>query len=359
MPTSVTATAKDKIDINQYSQSGVLGFTSWPKDFFTYARAGGLNNKPKSLVTSGLKPSWTISAAAPAATPAAVTIDVTTGTAMLDEQEAELSVAAQFSLTPAGIGAGDNYFRFFLNPTREIQTVVMSDLSGTHVAPTTRLNGDPIQDGDGYVICGIEPSQLIAYAYYKRVRGAWVETDMTYLPTPANTQQGQFKLLSGKTIKKVTASNFTVNAIEGWTKYGTITQPWEVPSAPRGIMRNSSSLQVFTANLYYYVLPLDVTATFTNGSDTVTLDYDDRAVFSDIVNSILNTNTLEIDGAALDAAGYAASTGVITLAANYTGTTGTKQVTITPVTPANIYVRSTSKSELTLPQQPTFRLENS
>lgn len=357
MPTSVTATAKDKIEINQYSQSGVLGFTSWPKDFFTYARTGGLNNKPKSLALSGLKPSWTIASAAPASTPAAVTIDVSTGTALLDEQEAELYVAAQFSLTPAGIGAGDNYFRFFLNPTRQIQTVVMTDLSGSHTAPTTRLNGDPIQDGDGYVVCGIEPSQLIAYVYYKRVRGAWVETDLIYAPTPATTQQGQFKLLSGATIKKVTATNFTVNAIEGWTKYGTITQPWEVPSAPRGIFRNSASLQLFTANLYYYVLPLNVTATFTNGSDTVTLDYDDRAVFNDIVDSIPDVAALKIDAALLDS--YVSSTGVITLAANYTGTSGTKQVTITPATPANIYIRSVSKTELTLPQQPTFRLENS
>ena len=333
--------AASQVDSGQLQLMGAPGFR-FLKDLWPGFRSGGLAYYPYSSIKSGLGASWTLAAANPSASAAAVTVAVAAGNALIDAQDAILASGINVTFTPENIQNGENFFRIFAAPTRVLQPVLANN--GVYTAPTTRLNGDPIDEGDRYAECAFYPEHLETLQFYKFVNGVWTLVDMSF-ESEAGTQEGYNRTLGGACHRKITASNFMVNAIEVPIYVGA-KYPVSSYRPAQARLRAAASLEIATAKLYYHVLPLSVTATFTNGSDEVTLDYANRSVFNDIVNSIVATTTLEIDGAALAADGYAASTGVITLGANYAGTTGTKQVLITPVTEANIYVRSLAKSEL-------------
>lgn len=337
---------------------GAPGFRFF-KDLYPDSRKGGLSYYPYSSIKSGFTPSWTLSVANPVATPANVTVAVAAGTALIDAQDAALTSGVNVTFTPEEVSNGENYFRVFVSPTRVLQPVVASN--GVFTPPTTRLNGDAVQDGDRYVECVDYPEHLEARGdgFYRLQYGTWVKVDPSFEKPDFPVQEGYNRTFGAKTVSKLALSNFTVNAMEA-PIYINGGFPLNSYSPARARLRNPASLEIATANLYYHVLPLSITATFTNGSGSVQLEnpsaYIDypgrqeqvisRAIFADLAASVAATTTLAIDGAAIAADGYDAATGVITLAANYTGTTGTKQVLITPVTPANIYVLSTSKSEL-------------
>ena len=335
-------TAASQLQTGLRPLMGAPGFRFF-KDLYPGGRAGGLNYYPFSSIKSGLTPSWTLSAAAPAASPANITVAIAAGHALLDAQPATLASGVNITITPEDVTNGSNYFRIFLNPSRKLQPVVPS--GGVYTAPTTLLNGDAVADGDYYAECVDFPTHLEAHTFYKRVSGVWTKIeDLTFEPD-SGLQGGRNRVFGNNTKAKVTSSNFLVNQLEVPIYIGTQFPIFGYQPA-RANLRNPASLEIATAELYYHVLPLPITATFTNGSDSVTVDYASRALFADIVASVTATTALEVDGAALAAGGYDAATGVITLGAAYAGDSGTKQVLVTPVTDANVYVLSLAKSTL-------------
>jgi hypothetical protein len=335
-------TSADNIEVGKLQLMGTPGFRFY-KDLYPTQRDGGLSYYPYAAIKSGFTPSWTLAAANSAAAAAAVTVAVAAGTALIDGQDANLASAVNVTFTPEDIINGDNFFRIFIAPTRVLQPVVAS--AGVYTPPTTRLNGDAVADGDKYAQCIDFENHLETRKFFKLDGGVWKEFDYSFETAGAPYQKGQNRLSGNACHRKLTASNFMVNQIEVPIYVGAQFPVWSYQPA-RQRFRNPASLLVAEAKLHFYVLPLNVTATFENGSDQVILDYAYRSTFADIVNSVVATTTLAIDGAAIDAAGYDAATGAITLGAVYAGTTGTKQVTITPVTPANVLIRSLGKSEL-------------
>jgi hypothetical protein len=337
---------------------GAPGFRFF-KDLYPDSRRGGLSYYPYSSIKAGFTPSWTLTETNSVATPGNVTIAVAPGTALIDAQDAALASSVNVVFTPEEVTNGDNFFRVFVSPTRVLQPVVANN--GVFTPPTTRLNGDAVQDGDRYVECVDYPEHLEARGdgFYRREFGVWVKVDPSFERTDYPVQEGYNRTFGAKTASKLTLSNFTVNAMEA-PIYINGGFPLNSYSPSRARLRNPASLEIVTAKLYYHVLPLRISATFTNGSNSVQLenpskvvDYPgrqeqviSRALFEDLATSVANTNTLQIDGATLATGGYNATTGVITLGANYTGTSGIKQVLVTPVTSANIYVLSVQKSEL-------------
>lgn len=337
---------------------GAPGFRFY-KDLYPEQRKGGLNYYPYSSIKSGFAPSWTIAAGNSAASAAAVTVAIAPGSALIDAQNAVLASSVNVTFTPEEIANGDNYFRIFVSPTRVLQPVVAN--SGVFTPPTTRLNGDPVQDGDRYVESVDYPEHLEARGdgFYRLEFGTWVKVDPSFERPDFPVQEGYNRVFGAKCHPKLALGNFSVNAMEApiFVNGGF---PLNAYSPARARLRNPASLEIATAKLYYHILPLSITATFTNGSTDVTLeapssfvDYPgreeqviSRAIFADIAASVISTATLAIDGAAIAAAGYDAATGVVTLGAAYTGTTGTKQVLITPVTAGNNVIRSVAKSEL-------------
>lgn len=334
--------AASQVDTGRLQLMGAPGFRFY-KDLYPDHRAGGLNYYPFSSIRSGFTPSWTVAAANPVATAADITVAVAPGSALIDAQDASLSSSVDITFTPEDLVNGDNYFRIFANPTRLLQPVVAA--SGVYTPPTTRLNGDPIDDGDRYAECVDFLNHLEAHTFYKREAGVWKQVDPSFEPPDLPVQEGRNRVFGNKTARKLTASNFMVNMVEA-PIYIAGQFPIYGYSPARANLRNPASLEIATVKAYYHVLPLSVTADFTNGSTTVTLDYAYRSLFADIAASVVSTATLAIDGAALAVSGYDAATGEITLAANYTGTTGSAQVLITPVTPANTFLFSVGKSEL-------------
>lgn len=334
--------AASQVDIGRLQLMGAPGFRFY-KDLYPEHRAGGLNYYPYSSIKSGFTPGWTVAAADPVAAAADITVAVAPGTALIDAQDAALSSAVNLTFTPEDLVNGDNFFRIFANPTRLLQPVVA--VSGVYTPPTTRLNGDPIDDGDRYAECVDFQNHLEAHTFFKREAGMWKQVDPSFEPPDVPTQQGRNRVFGNKTARKLTASNFMVNMVEA-PIYIAGQFPIYGYSPARANLRNPASLEIATVKAYYHVLPLNVTADFTNGSTSVTLDYAYRSLFADVAASVSSTATLAIDGAALAAAGYNAATGVITLAAAYAGTTGTAQVLITPVTAGNNFLFSVGKSEL-------------
>lgn len=329
-------------------QSGLLPLMGAPgfrffKDLYPDSRSGGLNYYPYSAIKSGFDVSWSVAAAAPALAPAAMTVAVQPGRALIDSQDAVLASAVNIVFTPEEVFNGENFFRIFAAPTRVIQPVVA--LNGVYSAPTTRLNGDPIQDGDGYVECVDFPQHLEAHNFYKMEAGVWKSYDPAFETSTYPVQQGRNRVYGNGTHRKLTLSNFMVNALEVPIYIATQFPIFGYQPA-RANLRNPASLEVATAKLYYHVLPLDLTATFTNGSDQVIVEYAYRGIFNDLVASITDTAALAIDGAALATAGYDPTTGAITLAAPYAGTDGSKQVVVTPSTPDQNYILSPGLSEL-------------
>lgn len=335
-------TSADIIAAKQLRLMGSPGFRFY-KDLYPAQRDGGLSYYPYAAIKSGFTPSWTIAAANPAATAAAITVAVAAGTALIDGQDANLASSVNVVFTPEEIVDGDNYFRIFAAPTRVLQPVISN--AGVYTPPTTRLNGDPVADGDKYAECIDFQNHLETKRFLKLEAGQWKEFDYSFETAGAPLQYGQNRLSGNACHRKLTATNFMVNMVEVPIYVGAQFPIWSYQPA-RQRFRNPASLFVAEAKVHFYTLPLNVTATFTNGSDEVTLDYANRSTFADIASSVVATTTLAIDGAAIAAAGYDAATGVITLGASYAGTTGTKQVTITPVTPANVLIRSLGKTEL-------------
>lgn len=313
------------------------------KDLYPTHRSGGLNYYPYCSIQSGLTPSWAIAAAAPAAVPANLTIAVAPGNAILDAQPATLSNAVNLVFSPEDLADGYNYFRVFLNPTRILQPVVAS--GGVYTAPTTLLNGDAVKDGDKYIEAIDFPDHLEGRAFYVREAGVWKNYDPSFASPDLPVQQGRNRVYGNGTHPKVTLSNFTINAVEVPIYLGTGFPIFGYQPA-RANLRNPASLEVATAEVYYHVLPKLVTATFVNGSVSATVAGAERDIIGDLMSSVLNTNTLELDGETLATGAYNATTGVLTLAAGYTGTSGTKEVLITPVNPANVYVISPGMSNL-------------
>lgn len=350
--------AASLVETGRIPLMGAPGFRFF-KDLYPQSREGGLGYYPYSSIKSGFTPSWSLSTANPVATPANITVAIGAGTALIDAQDAALASSVNVVFTPEEVSNGDNYFRIFVSPTRVLQPVVAS--GGVFTPPTTRLNGDAVQDGDRYVECVDYPDHLEARGdgFYRLEYGTWVKVDPSFERPDFPVQAGYNRVFGAKTVSKLALSNFTVNAVEA-PIYINGGFPLNSYSPSRARLRNPASLALVTAKVYYHVLPLAITATFTNGSPSVQIEppsaYVDypgreeqvvsRAIFADLAASVTSTATLSIDGAALAAGGYNATTGVVTLGANYAGTSGTKQVLVAPVTPANIYVLSVAKSEL-------------
>jgi len=347
---AITATAISQINTGLKPYLGAPGFR-FIKDLYPTSREGGLNYYPYSAVKNGLTPSWTLAAAAPVSTPANITVAVAAGQALLDSQVANLTTGVNVVITPQGINNGDNYFRIFLNPTRIVQPVVAS--GGTFTPPTTRLNGNAVQNGDIYAQAVDYPDHLEAFAFYQLSAGTWSVVDPAFIPPTVPAQRGRNRVFGNNTDPVVNVNNFTVNQIEVPIYIATQFPVYGYKPAPANL-RNPASLEIATLDAYYYVLPLNISGTFTNGSTSVTLDLASQATFADIVNSIPATTALALDGAALAASGYNATTGVVTLAANYSGTSGDKQVLLTPVTSGNDYIMSVGLSQL----YPTENLTN-
>jgi hypothetical protein len=321
---------------------GAPGFR-FLKDLYPTHRSGGLNYYPYCSIQSGLTPSWSLAAGAPVAVPANLTVAIAPGNAILDSQPATLSTSVNLVFTPEDVADGYNYFRVFLNPTRILQPVVAS--GGVYTPPTTLLNGDAVQDGDKYLEAIDFPDHLEGRAFYVREGGVWKNYDPSFATPDVPVQQGRNRVYGNGTRPKVALSNFTINAVEvpiylatGYPIFGY--QP------ARANLRNPASLEIVTAEVYYHVLPKVVTGTFINGDADVTVAYAERDSIADLMSSVTNTNVLALDGETLDTGAYNSATGVITLGAPYTGTSGTKEVLLTPVTPANVYVLSPGKSNL-------------
>jgi hypothetical protein len=193
------------------------------------------------------------------------------------------------------------------------------------------------------------PTEYIAYTYYKYDGANWAEFNPMWEKTGVPTQPGNKRIQGRVVYPKVAATNLSMvrpNIYDGVEKpvyaHSQISSFLASPSL--GLIIQPASLELGCINLHYYVLPLPVKATFTNGSTSVTVNAAYKDTIADLVASVSNTNTLAIDGAQLAATAYNASTGVLTLGAAYAGTSGTKTVNVTPQTPANIYVRSVGKS---------------
>jgi hypothetical protein len=333
-------TALSQVQTGLRANNGAPGFR-FIKDLFPSYRQGGISYYPFSSIKSGFTPSWSLAAAAPAAAAANVTVNIAAGMALLDGQNANLSSAVNVQFTPTELTTGYNYFRVFLNPTRKLQPVIAS--GGVYTPPTTRLNGDAVQDGDQYVEAVDFPRELEGFAFYRRVLGQWQQFDPIFTPPATPAQSGQKRMFGGECHSKVTLSNISVNAIEvpiylaaGYPSFGY--------RPARAKMREPASLELAMAKLYYYVLPLNVTATFTNGSTTANLAYQYRSDLADLLASVAAAGNLELDGVAISA--FNAASGDVTLASAYTGTSGTAQVLITPASAGNDIVLSPVRSEL-------------
>jgi hypothetical protein len=319
--------------------TGAPGFRFW-KDLYPSGRQGGLSYYPYSSIISGLAATWSLSAGAPAASAANVTVAVAAGSAYLDGQIAQLASSANVTVTPGAVVNGVNTYRVYLNPTRKLMPIALGAS-----APTTRLNGDAVADGDIYATCIDFGEYFGATGFFERVAGVWTSFDPSFKAPVLPAQPGKQRQWGGENHPRLAAGNFTVNQVEKKVYIENLYPPY-TNSNSKALLRDVASLEVATASLYYHVLPLPVEATFTNGATAVTVALPFRSLFADIAASVTNTNALAIDGAALATGGYNAGTGVITLGANYTGTTGTKVVNVTPVTPANVVILSPARSVL-------------
>ena len=342
--------ALTQITSAQVPYFGAPGFR-FIKDLYPASRAGGLNFYPYSSIKSGLTPSWTLASADPAAAPANLSVTISSGQALLDAQPASLTNNVTLTFTPEGVATGLNFFNVFLNPTRILQPIV--SVGGVFTPPTTLLNGDPVLDGHFYAQCVDFPLFLEAYNFYQRQSGVWTQVDPSFITPSVPVQQGKNRVFGNNAVSKVTSTNFTINAVEV-PIYIATQFPIFAYQPARANLRSPASLGVVSVVPYYYVLPLALTATFTNGSPSVQVDYAYRSMVADLTSSVVATTTLAIGGQALAASAYNPATGVLTLATNWAGTTGDQQVTITPVTPGNIYVLSVNLSQLL----PTENLTN-
>jgi hypothetical protein len=332
--------ALSQVQTGLRSYNGAPGFR-FIKDIFPGYRQGGISYYPFSSIKSGFTPSWSLAAADPLAAAADVTVAIAPGSALLDGQNANLASSLNVTFTPEDLVTGDNYFRIFLNPTRTLQPVVSN--GGVYTPPTTRLNGDPIEDGDLYAEAVDFPRELEAFAFYKRIQGAWTPFDPTFSAPAMPVQSGQKRTFGGECHSKVALGNISINAVEipiyiaaGYPSFGY--------RPARAKLREPASLELVTAKLHYHVLPMALSVTFTNGSATAEVSYEHRSDFADVINSIVDLATLEVDGLAFTA--YNAATGAITLSAAYAGTSGTNQVLLTPATPGEDFILSVNRSEL-------------
>jgi hypothetical protein len=224
-----------------------------------------------------------------------------------------------------------------LNPTRRLQVVAVGAS-----APTTLLNGDAISTGDLYAVgatlLDVDGSPYINATDVFQFNGsAWVPFDLTFSPGDFPAQDGKSRLIGNDIVGKILAGNFSLSP-EVDVFWSTRSHPY-VNQNSQAKLRGQAALKVADLSLFYIALPLVVTAAFTNGSPTVTVAVASRPAVAQLVTALADTITIAIDGAALATTGYNAGTGVITLGANYAGSTGAaKVVSITPVTPANIFV---------------------
>lgn len=320
--------------------SGAPGFRFY-KDLYPSGRDGGLSYYPYSSIANGLTPSISLSTAAPAAAPT-VTVAVAAGRAYLDGQLANLASSSNVTLNVLPGLNGITDYDVFVNPTRKLVPI---PVGGS--IPTTLLNGAAVQDGDMYATCIDFGEYFGATEFFRLGGGTWSAFDPTFSAPELPAQPGKNRSFGGAIRPALAASNLTINQVEKKVYIENLYPPY-TNSNSKALIRDVASLYVGTVKLYVHVLPRPVTATFTNGNASVTVAAVDRALVADIAASVSNTNTLQIDGATLNAAGYNAGTGVITLGAVYTGTTGTKVVDITPVTAPNIHVVSPALSSVML-----------
>ena len=326
--------------------TGAPGFRFY-KDLYPSGRAGGLSYYPYSSIIAGLTASISLAAAAPAATPANVTVAVTAGRAYLDAQIATLASGLNVTLTPTVGAAGLTNYELYVNPTRMLRVVPIGD-----PAPTTLLNGAAVQDGDMYATAVDFGEYFGAVDFYRYQGGLWTLLDPSFAAPELPAQPGKNRSWGAANRPVLAAGNFTFNAVEKRVYKENLYPPY-TNSNSKALIHDSASLALATVGLYVHVLPVPVTATFTNGSPTVTVAAADRALVADIMASVTNTNLLAFDGATLATGGYNAGTGVITLGANYGGTSGTKLAEITAVTPANVHIVSPARSLVTLSENLT------
>jgi hypothetical protein len=321
--------------------TGAPGFRFY-KDLYPSNRAGGMSYYPYSSIINGLTPSINISAAAPAATVANVTVAVSAGRAYLDGQIASLASSANVVFTPVSGVEGILRYDVYLNPTRMLRPIALGA-----AAPTTLLNGAAVQEGDMYAECIDYGEYFGAKDFFLRTGTTWTKFDPTFAKAAIPAQSGKNRSWGAENRPQLGAGNLTVNQLEKRVFIETLYPPY-TSSMSKALLHDTASLYLGSVDLFVHVLPKPVTATLTNGNTAVTIAAADRPLVADIVASIPNTNTLVIDGAAVATAGYNAGTGVLTLAASFAGTSGTRLVNITPSVGANVNIVSPARSSVDL-----------
>jgi hypothetical protein len=326
---------------------GAPGFRTY-KDLFPSQRGIGLDYYPYSAISEGLLASMNPSAAAPASAPGNVTVAVTAGRALLDGQAISLGSGVNVTVDPDALAnpvTGLNTYYVFLNPTRNLMPIAVGASQ-----PTQYLNGAAVEEGAVTVESTDNGEFIVALpdTFKKFTGGVWKSFNPIFEPSTVPAQPGRNRIYGQIVKPTVAVSNFSVNALEKSVYLGS-NYPVGVNSPGLAYLRYPASLLIATVNLYYYVLPYQITVTYTNGSNSATVDVADRAAVAAIRASVSNPNTLALsDGTAQlqQTANYNAATGALELAANYAGTTGVKTAFIVPQTGGNIYVLSPAQSTL-------------
>jgi hypothetical protein len=322
----------------------------WPS-----GRAGGLSYYAQyTSIESGFLPSWTRpGAAAPTAAPVDQTVTVASGRAYLDGQLAVLASNASVVVDPGStqpVINGVNDFYIYLNPTRLLQPVPLGES-----APTTYLNGAAVSSGAQYAECINFGDYLSARAFFEYDGSEWLKFDPTFKAPALPAQPGKNRSWGNEALAAVSATNFTVDALEKRVYIEPVYPPYTMSNS-KALLRDTASLEVGHLSLYYYVLPLSIEVTLTNASTTAAVSDATASILADMIAAAGSIGALavelqSIDGTALfagaaTAADVSAVSGTsITLGAA-AATSGTYELLLAPQTPANIYLLDRVKSNL-------------
>jgi hypothetical protein len=335
---------------------GAPGFRFY-KDLYPNSREGGLSYYPYSSIISGL--ALQIAAIAPSA-PVALSgiaplpVTIKSGRAYLDSLISNLASDVILNLDPvASAGnmpplAGVNKFDIFLNPTRKLQMV---PVGGT--PPTTLLNGDPVKDGDLYATAVDDGESFVTKDFYQLQGGIWSSFDPTFSAPTIPAQRGRNRTFGNDAYPKVSLSNVSVNAIEKEIYVGTM-YPHYTSSNSKAVLRKSASLFLGTVSLFYYVLPVPITANVTSGSASVVVSVADAAKVNALVLAASNADDFALSGSSSVGAGTIAANGwnnstrTLTLSAPAASTANEVTLNIIPAAPGTNYLISPTLSEVIL-----------
>jgi hypothetical protein len=324
----------------------------WPS-----GRSGGLTYYAQyTQIESGLLPSWSRPAAAgPLSAPADQTVAVAAGRAYLDGQLSVLANSANVTVNPdlnAPVINGFNDFYVYLNPTRKLQPISLGDAT-----PTTYLNGVSIGAGAQYAECIDFGDYLSARAFYEYTGSEWEKFDPTFKAPALPAQPGKNRAWGNEALIAVTATNFTVDALEKRVFIEPVYPPY-TNSNSKALLRDTASLEVAKLSLYYYVLPLSVEVTLTEDSTTAAVSPETAAILADMVATAGNAATLAVRLQTLDGntifntttaaavANISAISGTSLTMAVDSRVSGTYELLLAPQTPANVYLLNRQKSNI-------------